>query len=281
VVRVEKHLRKTDLPEFVFPQRCPECGTKLAKDEGGVYIRCLNFQCPAQVKERIRYYASRNAMDIEGLGDKLVDQLVNEGLVHSYGDLYRLAPEQLEGLERMGRKSSENLVAAIGASKGRGLARLLAALSIRHVGTRVAAVLAEKFRSIDALMAAGIEELSETPEIGPVIARSVHDFFHAKYGTDTIRDLGAMGVKMEAAAPDRRRKTLEGKTLVVTGTLMKYGRDQINEVITQHGGHAASSVSKSTDYVVAGEKAGSKLDKARQLGVRVLTENEFEKLLDG
>ncbi|MGD0898034.1 MAG: NAD-dependent DNA ligase LigA [Thermoguttaceae bacterium] len=281
VVRVETAQRKARLPKFRFPIECPECGTGLVKDEGGVYIRCPNPQCPAQIKERIRYYASRNAMDIEGLGDKLVDQLVNEGLVHSYGDLYRLAPEQLEGLERMGRKSSENLVAAIGASKGRGLARLLAALSIRHVGTRVAAVLAEKFRSIDALMAAGIEELSETPEIGPVIARSVHDFFHAKYGTDTIRDLGAMGVKMEAAAPDRRRKTLEGKTLVVTGTLMKYGRDQINEVITQHGGHAASSVSKSTDYVVAGEKAGSKLDKARQLGVRVLTEDEFEKLLDG
>src|SRR5690606_19225203 len=136
IVRVEAHRRETELPTFPFPKRCPECGTHVVKDEDGVYIRCPNYRCPAQLKERIRYFAGRNAMDIEGLGDKLVDQLVNENLVQSYGDLYRLSAEQLMNLERMGKKSSEGLVAGIEASKGRGLARLLNAISIRHVGAR-------------------------------------------------------------------------------------------------------------------------------------------------
>jgi len=281
VVRVETAERKGSLRKFSFPAECPECAAALVKDEGGVYIRCPNPECPAQLKERLRYFASRNAMDIEGLGDKLVDQFVGQGLVKSYGDLYRLTHEQLVGLERMGEKSAANLLSGIEASKGRGLARLLAALAIRHVGTRVAAVLAEKFRTIDALSAAGVDELSRTPEIGPIIAQSIHDFFHAKYGRETLRDLRAMGVAMEAAAAPAGRRTLEGKTIVVTGTLTKYSRDEIEEAITRHGGRAAASVSKNTDYVVAGEKAGSKLDKARSLGVPVLSEAEFEKLLAG
>lgn len=280
IVRVEKHQRKGSLRKFVFPTHCPECDAKLVKDEGGVYIRCPNLQCPAQLKERIRFYASRNAMDIEGLGDKLVDQLVGEGLVHDYGDLYRLSIDQLTGLERMGRKSSENLLEGIEASKDRGLARLLNALSIRHVGTRVAAVLAENFASIEELIAANVERLSEINEIGPVIAESVHEFLHGKFGSACIADLKAQGVKMESAVRAAAGpRALEGKTLVVTGTLTRYTRDEINELITRHGGRAASSVSKNTDYVVAGEKAGSKLDKARQLGVQVLDEEEFQRLL--
>jgi DNA ligase (NAD+) len=281
VVRVEKHLRKESLPEFVFPTLCPECGTKLVKDEGGVYIRCPNPECPAQVKERIRHYASRNAMDIEGLGDKLVDQLVDTGLVRRYGDLYRLRLEQLTNLERMGRKSSENLLAGIEAGKGRGLARLLNALAIRHVGVRVASVLAEHFRSMDALQTAGVEELSGVNEIGPVIAQSVYDFLHGAFGRETIADLQQIGVSTEHAAAPRAVRTLEGKTLVVTGTLQRYARDEIEELIARHGGRAASSVSKKTDYVVAGAEAGSKLAKAQQLGVRVLTEDQFEQLLRG
>jgi len=281
VVRVETAERQGHLRKFPFPTECPECGSGLVKDEGGVYIRCPNPECPAQIKERLRYFASRNAMDIEGLGDKLVDQLVGRGLVRGYGDLYRLTAEQLAGLERMGEKSAENLLAAIRASKGRGLARLLAALAIRHVGTRVATVLAEKFRSIDALAAAGIDQLSGTPEIGPIIAQSVYDFFHAKYGKDTIRDLRALGVAMESAAAVAGRRTLEGKTIVVTGTLAKYGRDEIEELIARHGGRAAASVSKNTDYVLAGEKPGSKLAKAQSLGVPVITEEQLEAMLHG
>ncbi len=170
VVRVEKSERQKPLRKFAFPSACPECGAKLVKDEGGVYIRCPNPQCPAQLKERIRYFAGRNAMDIEGLGERLVDQLVDGGLVRGCGDIYRLSLDQLAGLERMGRKSSENLLAGIAASKDRGLARLLNGLSIRHVGARVATVLAERFGSMDALVAADVERLSATSEIGPVIA---------------------------------------------------------------------------------------------------------------
>lgn len=282
VVRVEKHERKGHLPKYHFPTHCPECGTKLVKDEGGVYIRCPNLKCPAQVKERLRYYASRNAMDIEGLGDKLVDQLVNEGLVRSYGDLYRLELEPLTKLERMGRKSSEKLLAGIEASKGRGLARLLNALSIRHVGARVAAVLAEHFHSMDELMQADVDTLSKVPEIGPIIARSVHDYLHSDLGQMTIDDLKRVGVKMTSTEPRRAKEgPLAGKTVVVTGTLEGYTRDEIHELISQLGGRPSSSVSKSTDFVVAGEKAGSKLDKAQKLGVKVLSEKDFGKLVQG
>ena len=202
-------------------------------------------------------------------------------LVCNYGDLYRLEDRQdrLLNLERMGRKSAENLLEGIEASKNRGLARLLNALSIRHVGSRVAAVLAEQFGSMDALMAATVEQLSETNEIGPIIAQSVYDFLHSKFGAETIADLKAVGVKMKSAAKAGGSRALEGKTLVITGTLTKYSREEIEELITRHGGHAASSVSKNTDYLVAGEKAGSKLDKARSLSVPVISEDEFERLL--
>jgi len=297
IVRVEKHERKGPLRKFVFPEKCPECGTKLVKDEGGVYIRCPNPECPAQVKERIRYYASRNAMDIEGLGDKLVDQLVNQGLVRRYGDLYRLKLEQLMSLERMGRKSSENLLAAIEASKDRGLARLLNALAIRHVGTRVAAVLAKHFRSIDAMRPASIDEIREAlrglyetkegkswksrkdKDQPAVIATAVHRYVRSPHGAETLSDLATLGVKMDEPREKRASRRLEGKTLVVTGTLKRYTRDEINAVIANHGGRAASSVSKSTDYLIAGKEAGSKLAKARQLGVPILSEEEFENLI--
>lgn len=282
IVRVEKHERQQELKPYRFPTKCPECGTPLVKDEGGVYIRCPNPACPAQVRERIRYFAHRNAMDVEGLGDKLVDQLVTAELVRGYGDLYRLTLEQLTELERMGQKSSENLLAGIEASKGRGLARLLNALSIRHVGARVAAVLAENFGSMDELQQASAEELSEVMEIGPVIAQSVYDFLHSDYGARTVEELKELGVNMQSPrkSPAKIKGPLSGKTLVVTGTLSKYKREEIEELIAQHGGRAAASISSKTDYLVAGEKAGSKLEKARKLGVKVISEEEFEKLVN-
>ncbi len=284
IVRVELHERKGSPPKFRFPQECPECGAGLARDEGGVYIRCPNVEsCPAQLKERIRYFAGRSAMDIEGLGDKLVDQLVEQELVRSCGDLYRLDARTLARLERMGEKSAKNLVGGIETSKQRGLARVINALSIRHVGTRVAAVLAEHFRSMDALAAASADELSQINEIGPVIAQSVHEFLHSEAGRRLIEDLRSVGVKMEADQPaaEPGKRPLEGKTFVVTGTLQKYTRDEIHTLIERHGGRAASSVSKNTDYLVAGEKAGSKLSKAEQLGVPVLDEAGFDALLGG
>ena len=283
VVRVEKHLREKPLKKFHFPTECPECDSKLVKDERGVYIRCTNQRCPAQVKERIRYYATRNAMDVEGLGDKLVDQLVNDKLVQGYGDLYRLTVEKVAGLERMGRKSAENLIAGVAASKDRGLARLLNALSIRHVGRNVAIVLAANFGSMDKLRAATVDELSAVPDVGEIIAQSVFDFLQSPYGQETVDDLAVQGVRMTADAATKAAASgqgiLGGKTLVVTGTLTRYSRDDIQDLIAKHGGHAASSVSKNTDYVVAGEKAGSKLEKAQKLGVKVITEEEFQKLI--
>ncbi|HVA44835.1 MAG TPA: NAD-dependent DNA ligase LigA [Pirellulales bacterium] len=284
IVRVEKHLREGHHRKFPFPEACPECGATLVKDEGGVYIRCPNPKCPAQLKERLRYFAGRNAMDIEGLGDKLVDQLVAEGLVRGYGDLYRLSIDKLMELERMGQRSSEKLLEGVEASKGRGLARLLNALAIRHVGVRLATVLADHFGSMEALMAADEEELADVNEVGPVIAKSVYQYLHSEYGAATARELKELGLNMEAprlAKPRGGKGKLAGKTLVVTGSLQKYTRDEIGELIARHGGRAASSVSKNTDYVVAGEKAGSKLDKARSLGVPVLSEEEFEKLIAG
>ena len=281
VVRVEAHLRTEDLPPYAFPTQCPECESTLVKDAAGVYIRCPNITCPAQVKERLRYFASRNALDIEGLGDKLVDQLVSAGLVRGYGDLYRLREDQLVGLERMGQKSAVKLLAGIEASRHRDLARLLNALSIRHVGARVATILAQRFGSMQALEQATLEQLSSTPEIGPIIAASVHQFLRSPEGSQAIEELRTAGVRMEAdqAGQSSTPQPLAGKTIVVTGTLTVYTRDEIEQRITQLGGRAASSVSSKTDFVVAGEKAGSKLAKAQQLGVRILTEAQFQALI--
>ncbi len=283
IVRVEAHRRTEELPPFPFPTSCPECGTPVVKDEEGVYIRCPNYRCPAQWKERLRYFAGRNAMDIEGLGDKLVDQLVNSGLVTTYGDLYGLRLEQLTELERMGTKSAEGLLAGIEASKTRGLARLLNAISIRHVGTRTAVILAEHFGSIEELLAASEEQLGEVFEIGETIAKSVYAFLHGEEGAQMIAELRSAGLDMtspkRAATAAAGEGKLAGKTLVVTGTLTKYKRDEIEELIQRHGGKASSSVSKKTSYLVAGESAGSKLEKAQSLGVPVLTEDEFEQLL--
>jgi DNA ligase (NAD+) len=284
IVRVEKHERTTELPEFPFPTHCPECQTELVKDEGGVYIRCPNPICPAKVQERIRFFASRDAMDIEGLGDKLVEQLVESGLVKTYGDLYRLKLESLLELERMGKKSAEKLLAGIEASKSRGLARLLSALSIRHVGQRVGRLLAEHFGSIEALQASSQEELSAVNEIGPAIAASVFEFLRSDYGVETINDLKQLGLRLEEEKKSSAAAAggvFTGKSLVVTGTLTKYKRNEIEELIAQHGGRASSSVSSKTDYLVAGAEAGSKLEKATKLGVKVITEEEFEQLLSG
>lgn len=282
IMRVEAHRREGELAKFHFPKQCPECGTPVVKDVEGVYIRCPNYECPAQWKERLRYFAGRNAMDIEGLGDKLVDQLVNDGLVRSYGDLYGLTLEKLMTLERMGKKSSESLLEGIEASKNRGLIRLLNALSIRHVGNRTAAVLAENFGSMKEIMDATVERLSEVMEIGPTIAQSVYDFVHSTQGERIIAELETAGLDMTAEKKAAAAEgPLAGKTIVVTGTLTKYGRDEIEEVITKHGGRASSSVSKKTTFVVAGENAGSKLDKAKQLGVPVLDEAAFEAMLNG
>ncbi len=283
VIRSEPGARTGQEKPFRFPAQCPACGGKVERDKDGVFYRCTNDQCPAQLKERLRFFAKRNAMDVEGLGDALVEQLVDAGLVRSLPDVYRLTLDQLVGLERMGKKSAQNLLDGLAASKGRGLARVLTGLSIRHVGETVAELLADAFGTIDALLDASAERLAKINGIGPVLAESIHKYFHTLASRKTIDDLKALGVKLTQDAKLKPGAAggadLTGKTLVVTGSLTKYGREDIEGLIKQLGGKAAGSVSKKTDYVVAGEKAGSKLDKARELGVPVLTEEEFEKLI--
>jgi DNA ligase (NAD+) len=281
IVRVEKHLRKDDSVPFVFPTECPICGAELQKDSGGVYIRCLNYECSAQLKERIRYFASRKAMDIEGLGDELVDQLVSEELVGSFGDLYRLTYEDVTSLERMGKKSADNLLAGVKASKPRGLARVLNALSIRHVGTRVAEVLAGHYGAIAAMQEATAEQIAEIHEVGDIIAQSVYDFLSSEEGQGIVADFEELGIDMTAPLLDLDDAKFTDKTFVVTGTLSKYSRDEIQGRIKELGGRASSSISKKTDYLVAGENAGSKLAKSQQLGITILTEDEFDELANG
>lgn len=281
IVRVEKHRRESELPEFEFPTNCPECNSVLVRDPQGVYIRCVSKQCPAQWRQRLRYFATRDCMDIEGLGEKIVNQLVDAELVGSFGELYALNLEKLLTLERMGTKSAENLLQGIEQSKQRGLSRVLNAISVRHVGQRVAQILTRRFGSMDALLNASLETIGETNEIGPVIAQSIFDFLHSDEGTAVIAQLRDAGVSLIASEEDAvdTSGVFAGKTLVVTGSLSKYSRDEIERLIEKHGGRASSSVSKKTDFLVAGEAAGSKLEKARSLGVPVLTEDEFEAMI--
>ena len=282
VVRVEKHLRKGRQRSWEFPTECPECGTAVVKDEDGVYIRCPNVICPARCRERLRFFASRGAMDIEGLGDKLVEQLVATDLVKDYADLYALTAEQLEPLERMGKKSAAALVEQIAASRSRGLVRVLNGLGIRHVGPRVATLLSERFPTIEALQAASAAELASVPEIGEIIAASVHEWLQGDYGRRTIAGLRAAGVRLDVPEADRvAGGPLTGKTLVVTGTLAGFSRQEAEQAIRKAGGRASSSVSKKTDYLVAGEEAGSKLATAKKLGVPVIDEAELRRLLTG
>lgn len=283
IVRSEPTARSGDEITFKFPTKCPVCGSPVERDKGGAFYRCTGTECVARLKKQLRAYAGRNAMDIEGLGTETIDQLVDVGLVKSIPDLYRLHMEQLLELERMGQKSAQNLLDGIAASKDRGLARVLTGLAIPHVGDHVADLLAQEFGTIDDLMSASEERLSRIEGIGPVLAVSVHEYFRSASGRKTVADLRSLGLKLtEDARPapsQRGGADLSGKTFVVTGTLEHYSRDEIEGLIKKLGGKATGSVSKKTDYVVAGENAGSKLDKAQQLGVQVLTEKDFDKLI--
>lgn len=286
VVRVEEHLRDGTEQEFHFPTHCPECESEVVQDEDGVYIRCQNPNCPAQLRETLRFFASRSAMDIDGLGEKLVRQLIDEGLIGSLGDIYRLADrrDDLLGLERMGEKSADRLIVGVASTKSRPLWRLLVGLNIRHVGSRLAQVLAERFGTIDEIMRQTEEELAGVDEVGPIIAKSVFHFLNSDVGRATVEELRELGLNMGEPVPETPEgetgeKKLEGKTLVVTGTLQRFTRDQIKELIQQHGGRASGSVSKKTDYLVAGTDAGSKLTKAESLDVAVLSEDAFLEMI--
>jgi len=279
VVQVIVAKRPPDAAPYAFPDQCPACGGVAFRPEGEAYWRCMNAACPAQLKERLRHFGSRRAMDIEGLGEAAIDQLVDRGLVKDFADLYRLNADQLSELERFAEKSAENLAAAIAGSKERGLARLLNALGIRLVGERVARLLAMRFGSMDRLAAASQQELADVHGIGDVIAASVRTFFEESANMAMLRALGELGVDLtERGATVDGPKPLAGKTFVLTGTLATLTRDAARERIETLGGRVTSSVTRKTTYVVVGEAAGSKADDARRLGVATLDEAAFLQL---
>ncbi|HQU79603.1 MAG TPA: NAD-dependent DNA ligase LigA [Azonexus sp.] len=269
-------------PPFAMPTACPECGSAIAKGIDEVVARCTGgLYCPAQRKQALLHFAARRAMDIEGLGGKLVDQLVDAGLVHSPADLYGLTIEKLAGLERMGEKSAQNLVAAIEQSKQTTLARFIFALGIRNVGEATARDLAHHFGQLEALLAADGEALQQVPDVGPVVAASIAAFLAEAHNREIIGRLRAAGVTWpEGEARDSGPRIFTGQTLVLTGTLPTLKRDEAKALIEAAGGKVAGSVSKKTDFVVAGEEAGSKLEKALELGVPVIDEAELLKLLE-
>lgn len=264
---------------FNMPDRCPECGAQVVRQQGEAAHRCTGAACPAQLREGLIHFASRAAMDIVGLGPAMVGQLLRAGLVRDVADLYALKMEDLLGLERVAQKSARNLLDAIAASKKNPLYRLIYALGIRHVGERAAKVLAEHFADLDRLMRASYEELVAIPEIGPTIAESVITFFAQEQNRRIVEKLKAAGVNTTASGAAGGPRPLAGKTFVLTGTLREFTRQEARELIEKLGGKVTSSVSKKTDFVVAGENPGSKLDRARELGIPVLDETSFKKLV--
>ena len=280
IVKVVKSRRTGKEKPYHLPDRCPVCGAEVVRMPGEVAYRCTNASCPAQLKERILHFASKRAMDIDGLGEKLVDQLVDKGLVKDLADLYFLKKEDLVKLERMGEKSAENLLRAIEESKNRSLDRVLYGLGIRYVGEHMARVLIDHFGSIEALKNATYEDLIQIPEVGPVVAQSVVTFFRQPENLKLLERLKQAGVRLEQA-PEERKKSdlLAGKTFVFTGALKSFTREEAQRLVEELGGRAASSVSRKTDYVVVGENPGSKAQRARELGIPMITEEEFKRMI--
>jgi len=284
VIKVVEGKRKGRGKKFSMPNKCPVCGAKVIRLKDEAVVRCIGSSCPAQLKERIAHYAQRTAMDIEGLGEKLIEQLVDRGLIHDITDLYKLDLSTLSSLERMGKKSSENLLRQIEESKNRSFARLIFALGIRYVGIRGARILSENFSSMNELSKAKEEDLEAVPEIGPRTAQSVVLFFREERNKELLEKLKRWGVRMEKGKEERekvRRTLLSGKRFVFTGGLEHFSRDEAKGIVERLGGRAVSSVSKNVDYVVIGENPGSKYDKANSLGLNILTEKEFEEIIKG
>ncbi len=265
--------------EFVMPSRCPVCGSEVIRPEGEAIARCTNASCPAQLYEHVAHFVSRAAMDIEGVGEKLVAALLRQGLVNDVADLYLLSKEDLVSLERMGDKSAENVLNAISDSKGRPLSRVIFALGIRHVGDETAELLASHFSSIDSLAAAEREELASIPSIGPKIADSIHAFFREEANLRLIDKLRKAGVRLEKEAVEARELPLQGREFVITGKLEAFARSEAEGRVRALGGSTGSNVTRKTSYLVVGADPGSKVDKARALGVEQLSEEEFLRLI--
>ncbi|HEX7528356.1 MAG TPA: NAD-dependent DNA ligase LigA, partial [Thermoanaerobaculia bacterium] len=280
VTRVLLEERPKGARPFSMPARCPACGEKVVRQEGEVAIRCVNPACPAQLAERLRHFVSRRAMDVEGLGDERIEQLLGAGLLEDVASLYALTKDQLAPRERWGEKSAANVIAEIEKSKGAGLARLLFGLGIRQVGEKTARLLARRFLSMEALEEAGEDALTSVSEIGPETARGILDWFALGPNRSLLAKLRQVGVRMTESAPvSWTRGTLAGGVYVLTGTLPRRSRDEVMVAIESAGGKVSGSVSKKTTAVIAGEEPGSKLDKAKSLGVAVWTEDDLDRAL--
>lgn len=279
VVDVLKEKRTGEEKVFQMPTTCPVCGAPAVREEGESAVRCTGIECPAKALRNIVHFASDEGMDIEGLGYKIVEQLIEKGLISNIADIYDLKLEDIASLKKNGKKFAQNLIDAIEESKNRDLSNLITALGIRHVGKKLAKVLARKYKTLDNLMAADAEELASKDDIGEVIAQSIHTFFNEEQTIDLINRLKLAGINTQSLQEESTDTRFEGKTFVLTGALSKYSREQASDIIERFGGKTSSSVSKKTSYVLAGEDAGSKLTKAQSLGVTVISEEEFEEMI--
>lgn len=279
IVEVKKDKRTGEEIEFEMPKACPVCGAPAIREEGEAAIRCTGIECPAKLFRNLVHFVSREAMNIDGLGENIIQQLLDNDLIANIADIYTLELEQIASLKKNGKKFAGNLVDSINKSKENDLYRLITALGIRHVGTKASKLLARKYKDIDNLMKADLEDLSRINDIGPIVANSIVEFFSQEQTKDLIRKLKEAGVNTQAKEQENIDNRFEGKTFVLTGSLENYTRGEVANLIEKFGGKTSSSVSKKTDYVLAGEEAGSKLTKAQNLGVTIINEAEFREML--
>ena len=279
VIKVLKEKRNGNEKVFSMPKYCPVCGAEAVRIDGEAAVRCTGIECPAKALRNIVHFASRDGMNIEGLGYKIVEQLVNKGLIKNIADIYYLKQEDIESLKKNGKKFAKNLIDAINDSKNRDLSNLISALGIMHVGKKSAKNLSRKFKTLDKLMEASVEDLSAKDDIGEIIANSIYQFFREDQTIDLINRLKEAGVNMVSLEEETTDDRFEGKTFVLTGSLEKYSREQASDIIEKLGGKTSTSVSKKTSYALAGSAAGSKLEKAEKLGIRVISEQEFDEMI--
>ena len=280
VIKVVKEKRTGKEIDFVMPKVCPICDSLAIRQEGEAATRCIGIECPAQLLRSIVHFVSKEAMDIDGLGYKIVEQLIDKGLIKNIADIYSLTFEEIASLKKNGKKFAQNLIDSIEKSKSQDLFHLINALGIRQVGIKAAKVLAKKYKTLENLQNASIESLSQTDDVGEITANNIVEFFQQEQTKDTIQKLINAGVNVKSIEEENTDNRFEGKTFVLTGSLEKYTRTEASNLIEKYGGKVSSSVSKKTDYVVAGEETGSKLVKAQELGVTILTELEFEKIVN-
>lgn len=281
VVKVLKEKRTGEEKDFEMPKTCPVCGAPAIREEGEAAIRCIGIECKARNLRNIIHFASKEGMNIEGLGEKIVEQLYENGLIETIADIYYLKQEDIQSLKKDGKKFAKNLIDAIEKSKNNDLDRLICAIGIRHIGTKSAKTLARKFKSIDGLMDASLEDLIATDDVGDITAESIYEFFKQDQTIDLINKLKNVNVNMKLKEEENTDNRFEGKTFVLTGSLEEFTRDEASKIIENYGGKTSSSVSKKTDYVLAGEEAGSKLTKAESLGIKIISEQEFKEMIRG